>query len=258
MIRQPLRSALFPYTTLFRSLPTWFTVAPLHASVAVGGVNDGVPVHSIVASAPAFPIFGACVSTTVIFWLRVTDVLLHASTAFHVLVTVRAHAVPPVTSLPTWFTVAPLHASVTSGGQNADLPAHTIVASAPAFPIVGACVSTTVIVWLRVTDVLLHTSTAFHVLVTVLTHAVPPVTSLPTWFTVAPLHASVAVGGVNDGVPVHSIVASAPAFPIVGACVSTTVIVYLQGTHLMLHAFSALHVLVSVRAHAVPTVTSLR
>src|SRR5204862_4169578 len=68
-----------------------------------------LPVHSIVASAPAFPITGACVSTNVIVWLRVTDVLLHASTAFHVLVTVRAHAVPPVASLPTWFTVAPLH-----------------------------------------------------------------------------------------------------------------------------------------------------
>src|SRR5258705_5759068 len=105
MIRRPPRSTLFPFTTLFRShvlvtvrahavppvtsLPTWFTVAPLHASVAVGAVNDGVPVHSIVASAPAFLIVCACVSTTVIVWLRVTDVLLHASTAFHVLVTVQ-------------------------------------------------------------------------------------------------------------------------------------------------------------------------
>src|SRR5947207_10421988 len=143
-----------------------------------------VPVHSIVASAPAFPITGACVSTNVIVWLRVTDVLLHASTAFHVLVTVRAHAVPPVASLPIWFTVAPLHASLAVGAVNVGVPVHSIVASAPAFPITGACVSTNVIVWLRVTDVLLRTSTGFHVLVTVRSYAVPPFASLHTWLTV--------------------------------------------------------------------------
>jgi hypothetical protein len=42
----------------------------------------------------------------------------------------------------------------------------------------------------------------------------PPVTSEPTWFTVTALHASVAVGAVNTGVAVHSIVALAPAAPI--------------------------------------------
>ena len=35
-----------------------FTVAPLQASDAVGGVNDGVAVQSIVASIPALPIVG--------------------------------------------------------------------------------------------------------------------------------------------------------------------------------------------------------
>jgi hypothetical protein len=35
-----------------------FTVAPLHASLAVGAVKDGVAVHSIVAFAPALPIVG--------------------------------------------------------------------------------------------------------------------------------------------------------------------------------------------------------
>ena len=58
-----------------------------------------------------------------------------------------------------------------------------------------------------------------------LTQAVPLVTSLPTCCTVAPLHASLAVGGVNDGVAVHSIVAAAPAVPILGAVLSLTVIV---------------------------------
>jgi hypothetical protein len=57
--------------TLVQELPvvvetTRFTVAPLHASDAVGGVNVGVPVHSMVALAPAAPIAGGCVSTTVI------------------------------------------------------------------------------------------------------------------------------------------------------------------------------------------------
>ena len=52
-----------------------------------------------------------------------------------------------------------------------------------------------------------------------------PTVVLVNKFTVAPLHASLAVGVVKDGVAVHSIVAFAPACPIVGACVSTIVIV---------------------------------
>ena len=43
-----------------------FTIAPLHASVAVGGVKVGAAVHSIVALSPAAPIVGGCVSRTVI------------------------------------------------------------------------------------------------------------------------------------------------------------------------------------------------
>ena len=43
-----------------------FTMAPLHASVAVGGVKVGAVVHSIVALAPAATIAGGCVSCTVI------------------------------------------------------------------------------------------------------------------------------------------------------------------------------------------------
>ena len=63
-----------------------FTVAPPHASLAVGAVNDGVPVHSIVAFAPALPITGGVVSVTVIVCDTVDEVLPHASIAFHVLV----------------------------------------------------------------------------------------------------------------------------------------------------------------------------
>ena len=68
-------------------------------------------------------------------------------------------------------------------------------------------------------------STALQVLVIVFEQEVPTVTSDPTVFTVAPLQASVAVGAVKDGEDVHSIVAFAPADPIVGACVSLNVIV---------------------------------
>jgi hypothetical protein len=56
--------------TLAQELPVVFVlnrfmVAPLQASFAVGAVNDGVAVHSIVALAPAAPIAGACVSINV-------------------------------------------------------------------------------------------------------------------------------------------------------------------------------------------------
>src|SRR5829696_8965492 len=138
---------------------------------------------------------------------------------------VLTHELPAVASPPTWFTVAPLHASLAVGAVNDGVAVHSIVAFAPAVPIVGAWVSTTVIVWDTVVEVLPQASTAFHVLVMVLMHELPAVASPPTWFTVTPLHASLAEGAVNDGVAVHSIVAFAPAVPIVGAWVSTIVIV---------------------------------
>ena len=40
--------------------------------------------------------------------------------------------------------------------------------------------------------------------------------------------ASEAVGGVNTGVPLHAIVVSVPGAPIVGAVVSTTVMVWVR------------------------------
>jgi hypothetical protein len=46
--------------------PRLFTVTELHASDAVGGVNDAVLVHSIVAFAPAVPIVGGVLSVIVI------------------------------------------------------------------------------------------------------------------------------------------------------------------------------------------------
>ena len=52
-----------------------------------------------------------------------------------------------------------------------------------------------------------------------------PVVEPPTMFTVAPLQSSDADGGVNDGVAVQSMVLAAGTEPMVGACVSTAVIV---------------------------------
>ena len=60
---------LLPVVVLFNK----FTVAPLHASLAVGAVNDGVAVQSIVALPPAIPMVGACVSTIVIVCVRVAE-----------------------------------------------------------------------------------------------------------------------------------------------------------------------------------------
>jgi len=196
----------------------------LQASDAVGAVNDGEAVHSIVAFAPALPIVGACVSTCVIVCALVADEFPQASTALQVLVVVFAHELPPVTSVPTCTTVEVLQASDAVGAVNDGVAVHSIVAFAPADPIVGACVSTCVIVCDLVADELAHASTANHVLVVVFAHELPPVTS-PRFTTVAPLHASLAVGAVNEGVAVHSIVAFAPALPIVGALVSICVIV---------------------------------
>src|SRR5258705_9583651 len=137
---------LSPTVFGFTSLPIIFTVAPLHASLAVGAVNDGVPVHSTVAGPPAAPIVGACVSTNVIACAYVALLLLHASVTSQLLVTVLAHAVPAVTSLPIIFTVAPLHASLAVGAVNDGDAVHSNVAGPPAAPIVGAWVSTNVIV----------------------------------------------------------------------------------------------------------------
>ena len=126
-----------------------FTVAPLQASVAVGALNDGVAVHSIVALAPAEPIVGGVVSTTVITWLTVALWLPQASTASQVLVIVVVQPFTDVTS-PKLFTVAPLQASVAVGAVKLGVAVHSIVALAPAEPMVGGVVSTTVIAWLTV------------------------------------------------------------------------------------------------------------
>src|ERR1051325_7850484 len=114
--------------------PKIFTVAPLQASLAVGAVNDGVAVHSIVAGAPAAPIVG----DTVAEWLPQTSV------ASQLLVIVVVHPLTEVAP-PKIFTVAPLQASLAVGAVKDGVAVHSMVAGAPAAPIVGGVVSTIVI-----------------------------------------------------------------------------------------------------------------
>src|SRR4029434_1789733 len=97
------------------SPPTCCTVAPLHASDAVGGVKLGVAVHSTVAFA-SVPITCGGLSIIEIGGETVPLVLPHPSTACQVLVIVFAQAVPPVTSPPTCCTVSTLHASHAARG----------------------------------------------------------------------------------------------------------------------------------------------
>ena len=113
-----------------------FTVAPLHASDAVGAVKVAVSVHSMVTFPPALPIVGGCVSTTLIICVRVAEWLPHASVASQVFVIMAVQELVVVVDVSK-FTVAPLHASDAVGGVKAGVAVHSIVAFPPAFPIAG-------------------------------------------------------------------------------------------------------------------------
>src|SRR5437868_15493972 len=78
---------------------SWFMVAPLQSSLAVGAVKDGLAVQFIVAGAPAAPIVGGVVSIKVLVLPTLPSSYPQASTASQVLVTVFAQPVPPVPSL---------------------------------------------------------------------------------------------------------------------------------------------------------------
>ena len=64
--------------------------------------------------------------------------------------------------------------------------------------------------------------------------------------TVEVPQASEAVGAVNIGVPLHAIVVSAPAEPIVGAAVSRTVIVWVTVPLVLPQASTAFQLLADV------------
>src|SRR5258705_493033 len=160
-------------------------------------------------------------------WLIVLLELPQPSIALHVFVWVYDPAQLPaiVTSL-TKITVAFVHASLAVGAVNDAVPVHSIVMLLPCPPIVGGVVSPNEIVWLTVLLELPQPSTALHVFVWVYDPAqLPAVVTSLTKITVAFVHASLAVGAVNNAVPVHSIVMLAPCPPIVGGVVSPKEIV---------------------------------
>ena len=118
----------------------------------------------MVALPPAAPITGAVVSTLVLLWVTVPLVLPQPSTALQLRVVTKVHWFPEVVS-PRFCTVAPLHVSDTVGAVNDGEAGHSTVLFAPGEPIVGADVSTTVIVWFLEALVLPQASTACQVLV---------------------------------------------------------------------------------------------
>src|SRR5258706_13697326 len=91
---------------------------------------------------------------------------------------------------------------------------------AGAVPIVGACVSTAVIVCVTVAEWLPQASVASHERRSAEGRVVKEGRSR-RMLNDSKLQSSDALGGVNDGVAVQSIVLFAGTVPIVGACVST-------------------------------------
>ena len=125
--------------------PSRLTVAVPHALLAVGAVNDGVAVHSIVALPPADPIIGNPPVSGIVCE-TVVERLPQASIAYQLLVMVVLQALPDVISGEIAMTVAPLHASLAVGGVNDGVALQSIIALLPACPITGGVVSTILIV----------------------------------------------------------------------------------------------------------------
>src|SRR5439155_9747594 len=122
--------------------------------------------------------------------------------------------VPGVVTSLIRFTVAPPQVSEAVAGVKIGAGGQSIVALAPSAPIVGAVVSTTVMVWCTWALWLPHASVASQVRVSVKDREqVAEVDTSLIRFTVAPPQVSEAVGGVKLGVAGHSMVALAPAAP---------------------------------------------
>src|SRR5258705_12461986 len=99
-------------------------VFPQQLSLAVGAVNVGVAVHSIVASTPAFPITGACVSVCVIFFYFFAVHRDLPSSPTRLSSDLLIHPFTTVTSL-SWFTVAPEQSSLAVGAVNVGVAVHS-------------------------------------------------------------------------------------------------------------------------------------
>ncbi len=182
------------------------------ASVAVTLGAAGIAVHSTVVSAGTPRSVGATVSTTMIVWLHVAT-LPHASVAVHVRVTLYACAQLPgvVTSANVTRGLASQR-SLTVGVPNTGVAGHSIGDVTAAHVMLGAVVSTTVIVWLTGVDSFPLQSRPVHVRVIEYVPAHDPGAVESRYVTVGlASQASLAVGAVNTGLAGHSIVSSAPS-----------------------------------------------
>src|SRR5436190_17371967 len=134
----------------------------LQSSLAVGAVKFGEAVQSIVASRPAVPIVGACVSTAVITCVLVAEWLPYVSVASDVWVYVCLQFIP-VVLLFSRLTVAPLQSSLAVGAVKFGEAVQSIVASRPGLAEGGAGVSTAVITCVLVAEWLPQASVASQV-----------------------------------------------------------------------------------------------
>src|SRR5438067_1143150 len=183
--------------------------------VEVGSVNTGVAGLPTLPLSLWPPIIGGVLSSTMMVWLTVPLVLLHASTACQVLVLVYEPPHPAVELSLSSTIEELLHVSLEVGSVNTGVAGHSTVPLPPCPPIIGAVVSTLVLRWLTVPLVLPQPSTALQLRVVTKAHAFPEVVS-PRFCSVAPLHVSDTVGAVNDGEAGHSTVLLLPCPPIVG------------------------------------------
>jgi hypothetical protein len=114
-------------------------------SVAIGVVQEGVPVHSMVVGAGRAEITGEVVSSTFIVWDAVVT-LPHASVAVHVLVIEYSFGHEPGVVTSANVNVGVLQLSVALGVVHDGVPVHSMVVGAGSAEITGGVVSSTLIV----------------------------------------------------------------------------------------------------------------
>src|SRR5438046_475296 len=124
------------------------------ASLNTGVPNSGVAGHSIVASAGQLATVGAALSVTVMVWLQVVE-LLCASVAVQVrLILLTSLPLTPKAASAKVTVRLASQASLNTGVPNCGVAGHSIMASLGQLATVGAVLSSTVMVWLQVAELL--------------------------------------------------------------------------------------------------------
>src|SRR5438034_10873882 len=119
-----------------------------------GVMHTGVAGHSIVALVGQLATVGAALSSTVMVWLQVVE-LLCASVAVQVRLALPTRRSSDLRASSAKVTVRLVpQASLNSDVPNTGVAGHWIVASVGQLATVGAALSSTVIVWLQVVELL--------------------------------------------------------------------------------------------------------